>query len=46
LKKKLIEGLVKGTKQTPKVSVGQAVRLKSGQTVTVKKVNPDGTFEY
>jgi len=26
--------------------VGQQVTLKSGQTVTVKKINPNGTFEY
>jgi hypothetical protein len=30
----------------PKVQQGQRVKLRSGETVTVKKVNPDGTFEY
>lgn len=25
--------------------VGQAVKLKNGQTVTIRKVNPDGTYE-
>lgn len=29
-----------------KYSVGQSVKLRSGQTVTIKKINPDGTFEY
>lgn len=29
-----------------KYSVGQTVKLRNGQTVTIKKLNPDGTFEY
>jgi hypothetical protein len=28
------------------IQVGHSVTLKNGQTVTVTKVNPDGTFEY
>lgn len=32
-------------KQT-KYSVGQTVKLRSGKTVTIRKINPDGTFEY
>ena len=31
---------------SPKVQVGQTVTLKNGTKVTVKKVNPDGTFVY
>lgn len=30
----------------PSLQVGQQVTLKNGQTVTVKKINPNGTFEY
>jgi len=29
-----------------KIAAGQQVTLKSGQRVTVTKVNPDGTFDY
>lgn len=29
-----------------KYRVGQQVKLKNGQTVTIKKINPDGTFDY
>lgn len=29
-----------------KHSVGERVTLKNGKTVTIKKINPDGTFEY
>jgi len=49
LKQQLIQSLTGGgasPKPQPKISVGQTVKLKSGQTVTIKKVNPDGTFEY
>lgn len=27
-------------------SIGQSVRLKNGQTVTIKAIHPDGTFDY
>ncbi len=30
----------------PQFKEGQTVKLKSGQTVTIKKLNPNGTFEY
>lgn len=30
----------------PSLQVGQQVTLKNGQTVTVKQINPNGTFEY
>lgn len=48
LRERLIQSLTggKSTKEQPKIFVGQTVKLKNGQTVTVKKVNPDGTFEY
>lgn len=29
-----------------KFKPGDMVKLKSGQTVTIKRINPDGTFEY
>lgn len=35
-----------GKPAAPKVQVGQTVTLKSGQKVTIKKINADGTFEY
>jgi len=39
-------GAQAGAKQAaPKFQVGQQVKLKNGQTITIKAVHPDGTFD-
>lgn len=52
LRKELTEKLLGGGKpdsaapSKPKYSVGQTVKLKNGQTVTIKRITPDGKYEY